>query len=119
MVKRRYFLIKDINEKVIIEVLDRQKDIFDYVDEYIENMSYEWFYPYDDTFKILYKDGKEDVINADYDGHKIKRKGVLSMVYDNACTSVVYGNFAINEYGVVNPSATEEVAFENIAEIKE
>lgn len=118
MVKRRYFLIKDINEKVIIEVLDRQKDIFDYIDEYIENLAYEWFDPSDDSFEILYKDGNEDTINLDYDGHKIKRKNIVSMVYNNTCTSIVYGNFEINEYGVVYPSVIEKIASENIIEIK-
>ena len=115
----RKFVIIDLDCEIIVEVMKRQKDIFDYISEYTENLEYLWFDPSYDIFSILYKDGSFDYIDLNYDGHKIKKKNVLSMVYNNACTSIVYGNFEINEYGVVYPSEYEKIATNNIIEIKD
>ena len=116
-IKERIFKIEDINCEAIVEVVSTQKDILDYMDEYIENMNYDWFDGSDDSYMILYKDGSEEYIHEDFDGHKIKRKGIVSIVNNNPCTAVVYGNFAINEYGVVTPSFEEEIAENNIKEV--
>ena len=60
--------------------------------------------------KILYKDGSTDAVcGNDYDGHKIKRINILSIVVDNPCSSITYGNYSINQYGVVNPSSEMEI----------
>ena len=40
------------------------------------------------------------------------------MVYTNACTDIVFGNFEMNEYGVVTPSEIEIIDNINIVEIK-
>lgn len=117
MKKDRYFLIQDIGCETIVEVVSR-KEVLSWLDEYLENLPYEWFDASDDTFSILYKDGNYDYINEDYDGHKIKRQNIASIVYTNVCTDMVYGNFEINEYGVVTPAFEEKIANTNIIEIK-
>ena len=117
-IKERTFKIEDIDCEVVVEVVSRQKDILDYMDEYIENMDYDWFDASDDCYMILYKDGTSEYISEDFDGHKIKRNGIMSIVNNNPCTSVVYGKFAINECGVVTPSDEEMIAENNIREIE-
>lgn len=117
MTNERYFKIIDLDCEIIIEKTTR-KDVLGWLDEYIDNFQYDFFDPSDDSFEILYKDGSWDFINEDYDGHKIRRQQIESICYNNACTSIVYGHFEINEYGVVYASAEEKIAAENIIEIK-
>lgn len=113
--KRREFLINDINTKMTIEEISR-KDALDYIDEHLENIEYGSDMD-DYAFRILYKDRSEDsVVGNDYDGHKIKRINIVSIVVDNPCTSMVFGNYEINQYGVVNPSI-ENFIDENIKEL--
>ena len=116
-VNERVFRIEDLDCYIAIEIVNRQKDIFDYIDDYIENLSYDWFDGSDDSFQIVYKDGTEEYIDEEYDGHKIRRNNILSMVYNNACDSVVYGGFEINEYGVVSASDRVVIADHNITEV--
>lgn len=116
-VKERVFRIEDLDCYIAIEIVNRQKDIFDFIDDYIENLSYDWFDGSDDSFQIVYKDGTEEYIDEEYDGHKIRRNNILSMVYNNACDSVVYGGFEINEYGVVSASDRVVIANHNITEV--
>lgn len=97
------FLIKNIDCEIIVEEESR-KEILSWMDEYIENFQYDWFDASDQAFSILYKDGTCDFINEEYDGHKVKRTNIASIVYDNECTSMVFGNYEINEYGVVTTS---------------
>ena len=113
----RHFMIQDINCISIVEIFSRSKDIFDWLDDYIENIRYEWFESSDESFSILYKDGTQDYIDENYDGHKIKRQNIQSMIYNNPCTSIVYGTFEINEYGVVTTSVIEKISNVNIKEI--
>lgn len=40
------------------------------------------------------------------------------MVYSNPCTYVVYGNFEMNEFGVVSTAVKEKIDNTNITEIK-
>jgi hypothetical protein len=115
-IEERIFKILDIDTDIIVEVVGKQKDILDCMNEYIENMEYDWFDASDDAYMILYKDGSTEYIHEDYDGHKIRRKGIEAIVNNNPCTSVVYGHFSINQYGVVTPSEVEEIN-ENIREI--
>lgn len=118
-IKTRTFLIQDIGCEVLVEKVKTIRDIFYYwLEDYIDNLQYDWFDGSDDCFHILYKDGSYDCINEEYDGHKIKRKNIASIVYDNACTSIVYGNFEINEFGVVTTAFEEMIAETNIVEIK-
>lgn len=117
-IAERIFKIDDIDAEVVIEVVNKQKDIFDFIDEYVENLQYDWFDGSDDSFEILYKDGTSEYINDEYNGHKIRRNNIAAMAYSNACTTVVYGNFEINEYGVVYAAEAEKIADTNIIEIR-
>ena len=116
----RDFLVKDIDCVVTVEVVSRAKDIFDFMDDYIYNLkNNEWFDASEDTFAILYKDGTFVWVDEDYEGQKIRRQNIASIVYNNPCTAIVYGNFEINEYGVVTTSFEEIIAKENIEEVEE
>ena len=113
----RHFMIQDINCISIVEIVSKTKDIFDWLDNYIDNLRYDWFESSDESFSILYKDGTQDYIDENYDGHKIKKQNIQSMIYNNPCTSMVYGTFEINEYGVVTTSVIEKISNVNIKEI--
>lgn len=113
----RTFLIQDIDCRAEVQVVSR-KEALSYVDEYLENFPYEWFDRSWASTCILYKDGSYDYIDEDYDGHKIKRQNIASIVFNNECDSIVYGKFEINEYGVVTTSFEEIIADTNIVEIK-
>lgn len=104
------FKILDIDTNIVVELSNTQKEIFDWMDEYIENLQYDWYDGSDMSFKILYKDGTEDIIDMDYDGHKVKRNNIKSLVFDNPSTSMAYGTYQINEYGVVNTSDTINIS---------
>ena len=101
--KTRTFLIKNIDCEMIVEETTR-KEVLEWMDDYIENSVYDWFDGSDQAFLILYKDGTSDFINEEYDGHKVRRTNIASIIYDNPCTSMVFGNYEINEYGVVTTS---------------
>lgn len=109
------FIVSDIDTKMIVEETTR-KDILGYIDEHLENIKYGNDMS-DYSFCILYKDGSTDeVYGNDYDGHKIKRINILSVVVNNPCTSITYGNYSINQYGVVNSSDVMEID-NNIIEV--
>lgn len=106
--KRRAFLITDINEQIVVEEITR-KDALSYIDEHLENIGYNNDMS-DYAFRILYKNGDIDcVAGNDYDGHKISRINIESIAIDNPCTSMVYGNYQINQYGVVNPALEMQI----------
>lgn len=104
------FLIKDINCKMEVEEISR-KEILNWLDDYI---NYIEFQDDETMFGILYKDGTEDVIDYTYDGHKIRRTNIQSIVFDNDCTNTVYGTYSINEWGVVTTSFETNINSENI-----
>ena len=114
--KTRTFLIKDIDCEIEVEVAKTRKEVLDWLDEYVENLEYDWFDGSDDSFAILYKDGSEDAINEEYNGHKIKRNNIASIVYTNACTDIIFGNFEMNEYGVCSPAFETSIDDANIIE---
>ena len=106
--KRRKFLITDINEQMVVEEITR-KDALSYIDEHLENIGYNNDMS-DYAFRILYKNGNIDyVAGNDYDGHKITRINIESIVIDTPCDSMVYGNYEINQYGVVTPSSEMKI----------
>lgn len=117
MKKDRKFLVEDIACEILVEVASTQKEVFGWMDQYVENFENDWFDASDESFTILYRDGTTDYIDIDYDGHKIKRKNIASIVYNNPSSYIIYGNFEINEYGVVTVSADEVIAEENIKEV--
>ncbi len=115
--KTRIFKIIDLDCDCIVEISHNQKEIFSWMDEYIENLQYDWFDGSDDTFEILYEDGSCDYINQEYNGHKIRKKNIVSLIYNNACTAMVYGGFSINEYGVVSVCDHINITPNNILEV--
>lgn len=114
----RIFKVEDIDAEIIVEFAKNPKEVFGWLDEYVENLQYDWFFASDEYFDILYDDGTEDRIDEEYDGHKIRRQHIASMLYQNPCTYIVYGNFEMNEYGVCYTAFEEKIAEENITEIK-
>ena len=113
--RRKYFLIKDLDCKIIIEETSR-KDLLRDLDYYIEtvndfneNPNGNLSIPDEEVFSILYADGSEDRIDYEYDGHRVKRTGIVSIVYDNPMSSVVFGPYTINDSGVVTPSFDIEI----------
>lgn len=113
---RETYRIIDIDCDVIIENVTR-KEALSWLDEFIENYEFDWCDLSDDSYEILYNDGSRDYINEDYDGHKIKRVNIASIVFNNAETAIVYGGYEINEYGVVSASFEKLIACENIEKI--
>ena len=119
--KRRYFYLKDLGCTTKIEEISR-KEMLAWLDYYVqcvlENNYYKtnMYDTEDDSFEILYKDGKTDYIDNEYDGHKIKRINIVSIVNCNAESSVTYGNFSINNSGVVHAS-TEKLIDDGVVEV--
>ena len=106
--KTRIFLIEDINCETIVEFATR-KELLSYLDEYAENCLHNsWFDGSNEQFTILYNNGTYDYINEEYDNHTIKRQNIKAICYDNPCTTMIYGHFNINEYGVVTASEDEQ-----------
>ncbi len=99
-IKEHY--IADVDCTIEVEVMTKAKEVFDWMEQYIENLQYDWFDPTDESFQILYKDGTTDNIDSFYDGHKIRKQNIKSIVYSNTEDYIVYGDYEINEYGVVN-----------------
>lgn len=113
--KTRVFRIVDLDCRVMVEFGSR-KYILECIEDYIENLGYG--YDMSDTaYEILYKDGSMDYINEEYDGHKIRKINIASMIEHNPCTDMVYGNFEMNEYGVTTTSFETVISEENIEEI--
>lgn len=114
--KTKYFLIKDLDAE--IEVIETtRKELLDYLDQYIDNLKYDWFDGSDESFGILYSDGTEDSVDVNYDGHHVRRTGIVSVVYDNPANSMCYGPYCINQYGVVSTSNKIQID-RNIEEIR-
>lgn len=85
-----------------VEIVTTRKDVFDWLDQYIENLKDEWFDATDESFEIIYKDGTSEFIDSSYEGQKIRRNNIKSMLYNNPCDYIVYGEYEINEYGVAH-----------------
>lgn len=105
----RKFFMNDIGAEVIVEVASR-KEVLSWLDGYVD------YCCEDDCFEILYNDGTVDIIDYEYDGHKIKRQNIASIVYANSATYMVYGNFEMNENGIAY-AAFEEKIDSNLVEI--
>ena len=116
-VKNRKYHIIDLDQDIFVEETTR-KEVLSWLDEFLENLQYDWYQDDDTSFAILYADGSSDFISqSDYNGHRIKRTGILSMVYSNPEDCIVFGPYEINQYGVITPS-TEMRTDPNIEEVK-
>ena len=91
--------VEDI--KIDIEIMTTAKDVLGWMEQYLDNFQYDWFDTTDESFFIVYKDGSTDSIDSFYDGHKIRKQNIKSIVYNNPEDYIVYGDYEINEYGVV------------------
>lgn len=98
----RYFYIPDIDSTMCVEIMTK-KYMLDLIDETLR------FNLTDDEciFDILYKDGTE--VRIDENNRKYKKSGIIAISNDNGSTVQVYGNFEINENGVVYPAAEEKI----------
>ena len=107
----RYFYMPDIDSTMCVEIMTK-KYMLDLIDETLR------FNLTDDEciFDILYKDGTEARI--DENNRKYKKSGIIAIVNDNGTTVQVYGNFEINENGVVYPAAEEKID-ENLSEVSD
>ena len=111
----RYFLIKDLNCIITVEKATRKEMLY-IIDNYIENIE-NGLADDEEVFTILYKDGTTKRIDIEFDEKNYKKINIASIVFDNPCTYMVYGNFEIDNEGVINPAFEEEVATENIEEV--
>ncbi len=85
-----------------VEIMTTRKDVLDWLDQYIENLDDEQFDATDESFEIIYKDGTTEYIGSDYEGEKIRRNNIKSILYNNPCDYIVYGEYEMNEYGVAH-----------------
>ena len=115
--KVRKYHIKDIDTFIEVEETTR-KEVLSWLDEFLENLQYDWYTDDDTSYAILYYDGSSDFITqSDYDGHRVKRTGIASIVYSNPEDYIVFGPYEMNAYGVVTP-AFEMSIDDNIEEVK-
>lgn len=101
MVKKEY-LIKDIETHITVWECKKQKEILDVLDELLENAEVlgEQVFS-DEAIHILYKDGTTyDRLEGIEDGI-YKKKNIKAIIYDNPGDTWAYGNYEVNEYGVV------------------
>jgi D-hexose-6-phosphate mutarotase len=115
--KDRYFHVKDIDCTITVEYLTR-KEMLSWLDEYAENVKSGFGCVSDESYEILYKDGTTDFIDESYDGHKIRRQNIASIVNCNPSTYMVFGHFEMNEYGVAGAAFTDEIDDTNIEEVE-
>lgn len=103
MIKKEYE-IKDFDEKSIVYETKRQKDILDVLDEMLENAElFGWSYIFEnDSFYIEYTDGKTYEANEHTDCGTYKKKGIKRIIYSNANDTQVFGEYEVNEYGIVS-----------------
>ena len=114
----RYFYIKDVECTTTVSYTTR-KELLELLDNTINNRydTLEFMEDEGACFHIMYKDGSEDVIDMFYNGHKIKKIHIASMVYSDATETLVYGNFEVSECGTVSASLTEKIDDTNIVEV--
>ena len=116
--KDRYFYIKDVECTTTISYTTR-KELLGLLDNIINNRydTFEFMEDEGACFHIIYKDGTDDIVNMFYDGHKIKRINIASIVYTDATENLVYGNFEVSECGSVSASLTEKIDNTNVVEV--
>lgn len=109
------YKIVDLDVNIIVEHFSR-KYLLSSIDDYIENIQY-GYEDADTTYSILYADGTTDYIDSEYDGHKIRKINIVSIIENNSCTSIVFGGYEINDCGVVSTSDKISIDTSNIVQI--
>lgn len=101
---KKLYDIKDFDEKSIVYETKRQKDILDILDEMLENATtFGWAYTFeDDHFFIEYKDGTSYEAGECGEYGTYKKKGISRIIYVNANDTQVFGDYEVNEYGIVS-----------------
>ena len=114
----RYFYIKDVECTTTVSYTTR-KELLDLLDNILNNRydTYEFMEDVGACFHIMYKDGTEDIVDMFYDGHKIKKINIASIVYTDATENLVYGNFEVSECGSVSASLIEKIDNINVVEV--
>lgn len=113
---REIFKIKDLDLVACI-YHDTKKNIIQNLKWFIDDLKdidrkLDRNYPVDLTslndisYDILYKDGREESICGDYDYHKIDYNAICCIIENNPNECLVYGNYTINEHGIIYPSKT-------------
>lgn len=106
--KKKEYPIKDFDMCAVVWESRTQKEILEVLDELLENEKL-WLEgnsnlsnPFEDeAFHILYKDGSTyDKLDGIKEG-VYKKKNIKAIVYDNPCDTWVYGEYEVNECGVV------------------
>lgn len=99
--KKEYF-IEDIEMYSTVYVFKTQKEILNVLDEMLENAEIFGEQVFEnDHFSILYNDGSTyDRTDSIEDG-TYKKKNIKAIVYTNCNDTWVYGQYEVNEYGVV------------------
>ena len=118
LANERYFYMKDVECTITISYTTR-KELLELLDNILNNCydTYEYMENEGACFHIMYKDGSEDVIDMFYNGHKIKKINIASIVYTDATENLVWGNFEVSEYGSVIASLTEKIDNTNVVEV--
>ena len=97
--------IKDEDEfKATVVETKRQKDILDILDECLENAKqYGWDYIFEDmSFYIEYKDGKTYEAGSCWEDGVYKKKNIKRIIHENPMDTMVYGDYEVNEFGIVS-----------------
>ena len=106
--KKKEYPIKDFDMCAVVWESRTQKEILEVLDELLENEKL-WLEgnsnlsnPFEDEAShILYKDGSTyDKLDGIKEG-VYKKKNIKAIVYDNPCDTWVYGEYEVNECGVV------------------
>ena len=87
-----------------VEECSTQKEILNLLDEMLDNVNngYDWNYEFEnDSFYIEYNDGTSYYAGEYEDLGTYRKKNIHRIIYTNACTTMVYGDYEVNEYGVV------------------
>lgn len=106
---RRYFY-NLIDEYVITIYQTTRKDLLDQMDEFIENLGYGYDMS-DFSYSILYDNG-DNVFLAEnwYEGEKIRRTHIVSIVETNGEEDEVYGPFELTDDGNVYTNTVETIS---------
>lgn len=112
---RRYFY-NFIDEYIITIYQTTRKDLLGYVDEFIENLEYGHDMS-DFSYQILYSTGDEVYLAQDwYEGEKIRRTHIVSIVGTNPEEDMVFGSFELSDEGRVYIASQEKIS-DNFIEI--
>jgi hypothetical protein len=100
-IKKEYF-IEDIEMYSTVYEFKTQKEILEVLDEQLENAEVFGEKVFEDEhFSILYNDGSIYERMEDIEDGTYKKKNIKAIVYTNCNDTWVYGQYEVNEYGVV------------------